>query len=190
MRTDHDDRRADAASPSLTGAPHAANSGEPLLQVRGLVKRYGGTHALRGVDFATERGEIHALVGENGAGKSTLTRILTGATRADAGEIRIDGRPCAIRDPLDGQRLGLRTVHQHDTLVPHLSITENILLGRLPRARPVAGSTGAPPGRAPGRWSRKSASPTCPSTAAPATCRPHNGRSPRSRRPWRSRRAC
>jgi ABC-type sugar transport system ATPase subunit len=135
MTTDDVDRRVEAAQPSMSGATDVMSvDGDPLLEVRGLVKRYGGTHALRGVDFATRSGEIHALVGENGAGKSTLTRILTGATRADAGEVRIDGRTCTIRDPLDGQRLGLRMVQQHDTLVPQLSITENILLGRLPRA--------------------------------------------------------
>jgi len=107
----------------------------PALSAEGIIKRYGGTHALRGVSVSFQRGEVHAIVGENGAGKSTLTHILTGALRADAGSITLDGVPVTLRDPLEGQRLGIRMVHQHDTLVAHLSVTENILLGQLPRGR-------------------------------------------------------
>ena len=105
------------------------------LQMRGVSKRYGGTQALRNVDFSARRGEVHAIVGENGAGKSTLTRILTGAIQADAGEILLDGEPQAIDSPLRGQQLGIRMVHQHVHLVPNLSVTENILLGSMPTAR-------------------------------------------------------
>ena len=112
----------------------SSTSAPPLLSVRGIAKRFGGTRALRGVDFTVDRGEVHALVGENGAGKSTLTRILTGALSADQGEVLLDGVNCGLGDPAEGQRLGLRMVHQHDTLVPHLTIAENIFLGRLPRA--------------------------------------------------------
>ena len=105
----------------------------PFLQMRGISKRYGGTQALRAVDFSAGSGEVHAIVGENGAGKSTLSRILTGAVRSDAGEIRLDGEPEAIDSPLRGQQLGIRMVHQHANLVPNLSVTENILLGNMPR---------------------------------------------------------
>jgi ribose transport system ATP-binding protein len=104
----------------------------PFLQMRGISKRYGGTQALRSVDFTAESGEVHAIVGENGAGKSTLSRILTGAVQCDAGEIRLAGEPHAIASPLRGQQLGIRMVHQHANLVPNLSVTENILLGALP----------------------------------------------------------
>jgi ABC-type sugar transport system ATPase subunit len=103
--------------------------------MRGVSKRYGGTLALRNVDFAASPGEIHALVGENGAGKSTLVKIATGAVRADDGEIVVDGAPRSIANPLDAQRLGIRVVHQHVSLVPQLSATENILLGQLPTGR-------------------------------------------------------
>ena len=126
----------------------ATASGGAALATHGIDKRYGGTHALRAVDFAFRSGEVHALVGENGAGKSTLTRILTGATRADAGSVVIDGRPVELRDPLDARTLGIRLVHQHDTLVPNLSVAENILLGHLPRDSPDALDRldrGAPP---------------------------------------------
>jgi ABC-type sugar transport system ATPase subunit len=115
----------------------AAMHGEAscYLQMRGVSKRYGGTQALRNVDFSARRGEVHAIVGENGAGKSTLTRILTGAIPSDAGEILLDGAPQAIASPLRGQQLGIRMVHQHVNLVPNLSVTENILLGSMPTAR-------------------------------------------------------
>jgi ABC-type sugar transport system ATPase subunit len=107
----------------------------PFVQMRGISKRYGGTQALRAVDFAADAGEVHAIVGENGAGKSTLSRILTGAVQADAGEIRIAGAPQAIASPLRGQQLGIRMVHQNANLVPNLSVAENILLGSLPSGR-------------------------------------------------------
>lgn len=107
----------------------------PFVQMRGISKRYGGTQALRAVDFAADAGEVHAIVGENGAGKSTLSRILTGAVQADAGEIRIAGAPQAIASPLRGQQLGIRMVHQNANLVPNLSVAENILLGSLPAGR-------------------------------------------------------
>jgi ribose transport system ATP-binding protein len=107
----------------------------PFLQMRGISKRYGGTQALRAVDFAAESGEVHAIVGENGAGKSTLSRILSGAVQADTGEIRLAGEPQAIANPQRGQQLGIRMVHQHANLVPNLSVAENILLGGLPTRR-------------------------------------------------------
>ncbi len=106
----------------------------PFLQMRGISKRYGGTQALRAVDFSASSGEVHAIVGENGAGKSTLSRILTGAIQSDAGEILLDGAPAAIDSPLRGQQIGIRMVHQHANLVPNLSVTENILLGAMPTA--------------------------------------------------------
>ena len=101
----------------------------------GISKRFGGTQALRSVDFTADSGEVHAIVGENGAGKSTLSRILTGAVQSDAGEIRIGGEPQAINSPLRGQQLGIRMVAQHANLVPNLSVTENVLLGGMPTGR-------------------------------------------------------
>jgi ABC-type sugar transport system ATPase subunit len=103
----------------------------------GISKRFGGTQALRAVDLSAESGEVHAIVGENGAGKSTLSRILTGAVQSDSGEIRIDGEPQAIANPLRGQQLGIRMVAQHANLVPNLSVTENVLLGDMPATGPL-----------------------------------------------------
>jgi len=81
-----------------------AEAEAPLLAMRGVVKRFGGVQALRGVDFDLKRGEIHALLGENGAGKSTLMNILSGVIEPDAGELTIDGAPARFADPRAGRR--------------------------------------------------------------------------------------
>ena len=80
------------------------------LEFRGISKAFGGVVALDDVSFSCSRGEVHALLGENGAGKSTLLKILSGAHRADAGEIRIDGTPVSIHSPRDAMELGIGTV--------------------------------------------------------------------------------
>jgi ABC-type sugar transport system ATPase subunit len=92
-------------------------------------KRYGGVHALRGAELAVLSGEVHALVGENGSGKSTLLKILSGQLRADAGTISFDGSEATLRNPTEALRRGIATVTQETTLVPELSIAENIFLG-------------------------------------------------------------
>jgi ribose transport system ATP-binding protein len=102
------------------------------VDMRGIDKRYDASQVLHGVDFSARRGEIHALVGENGAGKSTLMRILAGVVPRDAGTIALDGETVEPRTPLDARRLGIRAVHQELSLVPHLDVTENLLLGELP----------------------------------------------------------
>ena len=106
-----------------------------FLVMRGIRKSFDSTQALKGVDFSARRGEVHAIVGENGAGKSTLMKILAGALRRDAGEILLDGQSVVLRSPLSAHRLGIRAVYQEFSLVRHLSITENILLGQMPTAR-------------------------------------------------------
>ena len=111
----------------------AHSEAAPLLELRGIAKRFGGVAALRQVSFDLRAGEIHALLGENGAGKSTLIKILGGIHRADAGEIRIEGRPVAVDDVAAADRLGIRIIHQELSLVPNLSVAENIYLGREPR---------------------------------------------------------
>jgi len=100
-----------------------------MLDVIGIVKRFGATTALDGVDFGVRAGEVHALVGENGAGKSTLMNVLSGAIRPDAGTMRIDGRSYAPASALDARRSGITLIHQELSLAPHLTVTENILLG-------------------------------------------------------------
>ncbi len=105
---------------------------ETLLEVRGLKKQFPGVKALDGVDFTLRRGEIHALMGENGAGKSTLIKTLTGVHRRDGGEIRLDGQSIDADSPKAAEALGISTVYQEVNLVPHLSVAENICLGREP----------------------------------------------------------
>jgi fructose transport system ATP-binding protein len=109
--------------------PDASRS-VPLLQARGLVKRYGRLTALDRADFDLFPGEILGVIGDNGAGKSSLIRALSGAMVPDAGEIRLEGSPIAFRSPLDAQAVGIETVYQTLALSPSLSIADNIFLGR------------------------------------------------------------
>ncbi len=102
------------------------------LRVSGIRKRFGATVALDGVDLSVGQGEVLAVVGENGAGKSTLMKVLSGAHRADDGQMWLDGAPYAPRSPLDARRTGVSMIYQELSLAPHLSVMENILLGMEP----------------------------------------------------------
>jgi D-xylose transport system ATP-binding protein len=108
----------------------SATAAAPLVEMRGIRKRYGGVQALAGADFTVYPGEIHALVGDNAAGKSSLIKALSGAAPADEGEIRFDGRPVAVRDPRHAKALGIETVYQDLALADNLDIPANIFLGR------------------------------------------------------------
>jgi ribose transport system ATP-binding protein len=99
------------------------------LQLRSVIKRFGATVALDGVDLDVAPGEVHALIGENGAGKSTLMNILSGAFPADAGTMAVDGQPYAPRGPADARARGIAHIHQELVLCPHLSVAENIGMG-------------------------------------------------------------
>jgi ribose transport system ATP-binding protein len=98
-----------------------------------VFKSFGGVQALQGASFEAGGGEVHALVGENGAGKSTLIKILSGLLRLDRGEVWLDGRGVRIDQPAEAQRLGIGTVFQELTLLPHMTVAENLLLRREPR---------------------------------------------------------
>jgi len=104
----------------------------PLLQMSAISKRFPGVVALDRVDFDLAAGEIAALVGENGAGKSTLMKILAGIHRRDAGDIRIDGSPVVMHDPVDAARLGIGVIHQERELIDTLDVAGNVFLGREP----------------------------------------------------------
>ncbi len=107
------------------------------LAAEQLVKRYPGVLALDGVSIDVHGGEVHAVAGENGAGKSTLMKVLSGATRPDAGTLRVDGRPVRFATPHDAHAVGIRMIHQELSLVPELSVAENIFLGAEPNRRGV-----------------------------------------------------
>ncbi len=126
-------RPAAEASDSIDGSPRANPMGvttPPLaVSMLGIVKRFPGLVANDHVDFDLRSGEVHALLGENGAGKSTLMNILAGIYRADAGVITVEGRPYDPASPRDAIAAGIGMIHQHFTLVPSLTVTENVLLG-------------------------------------------------------------
>jgi ribose transport system ATP-binding protein len=104
----------------------------PVLTMRHIRKRFPGLVALDDVDFDLRKSEVHVLFGENGAGKSTLVKILGGAYQKDAGEITLDDRKVDIKNPRHAHQAGIAFIHQEFNLIPHLSVGENILLGRKP----------------------------------------------------------
>lgn len=107
----------------------------PLVEMRGVVKRYPGVVALRDVSMSVQPGEVMALVGENGAGKSTLLKILAGAVRADEGVIEVNGEVARIHTPRDSQAYGIAVIYQELNLANDLSVAENIYVGREPKTR-------------------------------------------------------
>jgi ribose transport system ATP-binding protein len=103
--------------------------------MRGVSKAFPGVQALADVSLTVRAGDVHMLLGQNGAGKSTLIKILYGAYPPDRGEVLIDGRPVRMHAPADARRLGIAVIFQEFSLVPHLSIAQNLFLGREPRGR-------------------------------------------------------
>ncbi len=106
---------------------------QPILELRGATKRFGGAIALDDVDFQLYPGEIHGLIGENGAGKSTLSKILSGVQRPDSGEMLLRGEVVRFRSPADAKASGIGMIYQELSLMPALSVAENVFLGRQPR---------------------------------------------------------
>ncbi len=106
-----------------------------LLQLRGIQKRFGGITALRDGNLAVEAGQVHLLMGENGAGKSTLMKIVAGMITADSGEMLWKGSPARFTQPSEASAVGIAMVHQESLLAPHLTVAENIFLGRNPASR-------------------------------------------------------
>ncbi|MFC0397375.1 sugar ABC transporter ATP-binding protein [Paraburkholderia rhizosphaerae] len=126
---------ADAlAQPMPAGS---AGRAEKILEIRGIAKSYGATVAVRRVSFDIDPGEIHALLGENGAGKSTIVKVLSGIVAPDTGSLTLDGRAYAPADPMAARAAGVSTAFQELSLLPNLSVAENLMLPR--QAKGVAG---------------------------------------------------
>jgi ribose transport system ATP-binding protein len=106
-----------------------------LLSLRSIQKSFGGVKALRNGNLEVSNGEVHLLMGENGAGKSTLMKIVAGMIQHDAGEMLWRERPVSFLRPADAASNGIAMVHQESLLAPHLTVAENIFLGREPSSR-------------------------------------------------------
>ena len=115
---------------TLDTATAGSSGGAPLLELRRVVKLFGGVHALEGIDLSIGRGEIVAIVGDNGAGKSTLMKVISGLQPADGGEVVFDGVPVHLRRPADSTALGIETVYQDLALCDNLDTVQNLFLGR------------------------------------------------------------
>ena len=119
---------------TVVGTPAVEEkNGSVLLEMRDIVKEFAGVRVLDGVHFSLESGEVHALVGENGAGKSTLMKILGGVYRAEGGEVLLHGKSQNFTSPRAAAQAGIAIIHQELSLVPTMSVAENLLLGRQPR---------------------------------------------------------
>lgn len=108
------------------------NSEEKILTVRNLSKSFPGVRALNKVRLEIRKGEIHALVGENGAGKSTLIKCLAGIYQRDEGEVFFEGKKTELSSFEEAKALGIAVIHQELSIVPHMTVAENIFLGRFP----------------------------------------------------------
>jgi len=113
----------------------SSNENDPVLEVRGLSKRFGGVHALERVDFTLRAGEVVALAGDNGAGKSTFTKIISGVFQPSEGEIRYCGRVVTFDGPQAARAQGIETIYQDLALADNLDIGGNVFLGRELRTR-------------------------------------------------------
>jgi simple sugar transport system ATP-binding protein len=105
-------------------------STEAILELRGATKKYAGVPAIEEVDFTLERGEIHALLGENGAGKSTLTKVMAGVVPLTSGRMVVEGREVDLRTPLEARKQGIAMVFQETSLVPTMTVAQNLYLGQ------------------------------------------------------------
>ena len=106
---------------------------EIILEAKGICKSFSGVKVLKSVNFSVRKGEVHALMGENGAGKSTLIKILTGAYTKDSGTIEWKGKPVEINSLGDCQKLGMSCIYQELSVIPALTVSQNVFLGREPR---------------------------------------------------------
>ncbi len=125
---------SESLEPAEPGQEGSAPQGaEPIVSLRGVYKSFPGVLAVQNVSLDILPGEVHALVGENGAGKSTLMKVLAGVYRKDAGQVIYKGREAEITNPRAAQQLGISMIHQELNLMPHLTVAQNVFIGREPR---------------------------------------------------------
>ena len=117
------------ATGAATGARQPAAGGVPVLALEDVHKSYGSNHALRGIDLRIHPGEVHGLLGKNGAGKSTLIKVIAGVTTPDRGQVLVHGAPVVLGSPARAREAGVAVVHQELSLVPTMTIAENLQLG-------------------------------------------------------------
>ncbi|RYZ11729.1 MAG: sugar ABC transporter ATP-binding protein [Comamonadaceae bacterium] len=103
---------------------------QAILALKGATKRYGGVPAIDGIDFELHAGEIHAILGENGAGKSTLTKVMAGVVELSAGVMSVEGKPVRFRAPIEAKEAGIAMVFQETSLVPTMTVAQNLFLGQ------------------------------------------------------------
>ena len=120
---------AETSAVAHEGSPEPSGSGDALLRLENLSKQFPGTLALDRVDFDVRAGEVHVLFGENGAGKSTLIQIVAGVHRPTGGTIHLRGKPTVIHSVHHARQLGVSAVFQEFSLVPQLTVEENLFLG-------------------------------------------------------------
>lgn len=101
-----------------------------MIEMTGITKAFSGNTVLNNVNFSLKKGEIHALMGENGAGKSTMMKILTGIYQRDSGEVKVRGELVHYKSPKESERAGIAVIHQELNIWPHLTIAENLFLGK------------------------------------------------------------
>ena len=107
--------------------------GEVILQMKDIEKRFSGVHALKSVQFELRAGEVHALMGENGAGKSTLVKVLCGIYKRDGGEVTYFSEPVHFAGIADSQKAGISVIHQELNMMNHLTVAQNMYIGREPK---------------------------------------------------------
>jgi simple sugar transport system ATP-binding protein len=129
-------------APRKVTAPERPEERVPVLEARGVVKRFRHVHALSGADLTVHPGEVVALIGDNGAGKSTLVKVLSGVYPPGAGTVRLGGRPVRFTTPIEARRAGIETVYQDLAVADDLSVVANLYLGREIPRRGLAGRLG------------------------------------------------
>ena len=171
--------RGDGVVVSLPPGGPGRRGMTPIVEVRNATKEYRGVPAVKDVSFTLHRGEVHALLGENGAGKSTLTKMIAGVVQPTAGEIWIDGAKTELGSPSEALKRGIAMVYQETSLVPSLTVAQNIYLTDEKRVPPAA------------RHLHRRASSSCSRSTSTST-RPRwcPASAPARSRWWRSRGRC